>query len=226
MKVLIFDTETSGLPLNIKIAPNFDNVFDWPSIVQLSFVVYDTTNHTVCQIADDIISLPAHTPLSVESVAIHGITRERIANEGQELSKVLDVFFAAVAGVDVVVAHNVQFDKSMLEVELLRIIDDTGSERAVKQMEILQKNVSWYCTMKKSVTVCNILVTNNRGGQYAKFPTLLELHLHLFHIAPKNLHNSLNDVVVCLRCYLKMVQNDDIMETEHGELNDILSSLL
>jgi hypothetical protein len=40
-------------------------------------------------------------------------------------------------------------------------------------------------------------------GSYMKFPTLCELYMHLFHKTPENLHNSMMDVLVCLRCYLK-----------------------
>jgi DNA polymerase III epsilon subunit-like protein len=37
-----------------------------------------------------------------------------------------------------------------------------------------------------------------------KFPKLNELHQKLFESVPENLHNSLIDVIVCLRCFLKI----------------------
>ena len=45
-----------------------------------------------------------------------------------------------------------------------------------------------------------------------KWPTLLELYKHLFHEEPKNLHNSLMDCMVCLRCFLKIYNNYDFAE--------------
>jgi hypothetical protein len=39
---------------------------------------------------------------------------------------------------------------------------------------------------------------------YKKFPKLSELHQHLFGYVPENLHNALIDVLVCLRCFLKL----------------------
>jgi len=45
-----------------------------------------------------------------------------------------------------------------------------------------------------------------------KFPRLNELHQTLFGSIPENLHNSLVDVVVCLRCFLKIRCCFDIPE--------------
>jgi hypothetical protein len=39
---------------------------------------------------------------------------------------------------------------------------------------------------------------------YNKWPRLSELHKHLFHEEATGLHNSMMDVLVCLKCYLKM----------------------
>jgi glycosyltransferase involved in cell wall biosynthesis len=39
---------------------------------------------------------------------------------------------------------------------------------------------------------------------YKKFPKLVELYQKIFGVTPKNLHNSLNDVIVCLRCFIKL----------------------
>ena len=34
----------------------------------------------------------------------------------------------------------------------------------------------------------------------------------MFGVTPKNLHNSLNDVIVCLRCFIKLKYEIDIVE--------------
>ena len=48
------------------------------------------------------------------------------------------------------------------------------------------------------------------GRSFAKFPKLVELHQKLFDVVPKKMHNSLNDVVVCLRCYYQLEFGADI----------------
>jgi hypothetical protein len=69
-----------------------------------------------------------------------------------------------------------------------------------------------YCTMKNSVKLCNI----PKKKQYTKkielkWPRLIELHKTLFNSEPNNLHNALIDILVCFRCFYKMVYDVDPM---------------
>jgi hypothetical protein len=71
-------------------------------------------------------------------------------------------------------------------------------------------NVERYCTMKKGISLCNILMESNKEGGIPKkkYPKLSELYVKLFdEPAPTNLHNSLVDVETTLKCYLKMRHN-------------------
>ena len=45
MRVLVFDTETTGLPKSKFISPDTLNL--WPHIVQFSFVIYDTEENDI-----------------------------------------------------------------------------------------------------------------------------------------------------------------------------------
>jgi hypothetical protein len=61
------------------------------------------------------------------------------------------------------------------------------------------------------------------GKPYKKWPTLLELYVHFFTTTPSNLHNSMMDVLVCLRCYLKMRKNIELQEADFQHMvNDCL----
>ena len=56
MKVLVFDTETTGLT-KVKNPSIFD--FDkWPYILQLSYILYDTEEKMIDLIYDEIIKIP------------------------------------------------------------------------------------------------------------------------------------------------------------------------
>ena len=57
---------------------------------------------------------------------------------------------------------------------------------------------------------------NYRNQVVSKFPKLIELYKKLFNEVPNNLHNSLNDVLVCFRCYFKMRYNLDILMEDEG----------
>jgi len=62
-----------------------------------------------------------------------------------------------------------------------------------------------------SVTNEQVLVSNTRK----KFPRLNELYGKLFDVAPPNdLHNSIIDVLVCLRCFLKVRGAKEMTEDE------------
>ena len=57
MKVLIFDTETTGLPLERN--PSIYDSSMWPYIVQLSYILYDTSAKKALVAHDWIIKVPS-----------------------------------------------------------------------------------------------------------------------------------------------------------------------
>ena len=79
--------------------------------------------------------------------------------------------------------------------------------------------------MQESIDVCNIKAYYKDGREYIKFPKLQELHDKLFQSVPNNLHNSMNDVIVCLRCFYKMIYDKDILLCNE-ELNNLYNKLL
>ena len=66
---------------------------------------------------------------------------------------------------------------------------------------------------------------NKYGKEYLKFPKLNELHMKLFNSSPRNLHNSLNDVLICFRCYYMIEHKVDIVEINE-EIKGILIDLI
>ena len=69
--------------------------------------------------------------------------------------------------------------------------------------------------MQESIDICNLMVEykTKPGKFYKKFPKLEELYKHLFQHTPENLHNSMIDTLICLRCFLKLKKNIDINES-------------
>ena len=80
MKILVFDTETTGLPLGGKKIPVY-KVDLFPYIVQISWATYDTCS-TELNINDHIIKLPDDEDIPEDSIKIHGITNEKMRNVG------------------------------------------------------------------------------------------------------------------------------------------------
>ena len=216
MKVLVFDTETTGLPQNMKNIPKPDNLTEWPHIVQISYIIYDTDNAQVVTITDHIVQVPEGVNISEQNAAIHGITNE-ISQQGIPIKMAIDEFMNDVDSVDMIVAHNTEFDRKMLLTELYRIKSScTSISEQTKYDNNLNKiktSTKFACTMQESINLCNIKAyTKIDKKEYLKWPTLSELCQHLFNYEPKNLHNSLNDVAICLRCFYQMRFKRDICD--------------
>jgi DNA polymerase-3 subunit epsilon len=120
------------------------------------------------------------------------------------------------------VGHNISFDINMVKVELLRLIyekDLQKSEKLVKSYKdnlyLLTNYKNIYCTLKESIELCNIKTLDKYGKEYLKYPKLIELHNKLFNTNPNNLHNALNDILVTLRCFMKLKYNTDLNDICH-----------
>ena len=234
-RVMVFDVETTGLlakPNPAKATPpRFD---ECPYVIQLSYVVYNLRQNRVEDVLDAYIDIPEEVPIVERITEITGITREIIREKGQPIGPVLRRFYAAFIKCDCVIAHNLEFDRAMLEVEMSRHAQSITENPAGMEMlsmwtlEFLEQyRVDLYCTMQASIDLCSIMamtqprmiasVSYDPSGvpvvvqkpasaprQYKKFPKLSELHQKLFGSVPENLHNSLVDVFVCLRCFLKI----------------------
>jgi DNA polymerase III epsilon subunit-like protein len=214
MKIITFDTETTGLP-KIKMITE-KTLHLWPHIVQFSYVIYDNETNNVLKTVDHIIKVPENVVISEENSNIHGITDTMSKTSGQDIESVLTEFMEDYTNTDIIVAHNMEFDFNIIKVELMRQLyknNQTVSqkEQVTQKLNTLKTSKKLCCTMQESVEICNIKALTKDGREYTKFPSLSELHKHLFSVVPKKLHNSLNDVLICLRCFYKMHFDADIV---------------
>ena len=203
MKILVFDTETTGLPSDRN--ASIRDVTKWPHIIQLSYILYDVDMQKTLCCVDDIIKLDDNVEISEKSIELHKITRSISNRKGILISEAINNFNMVLETADVVVAHNLSFDKKMIMVECVRLNTKqyftNSSGKGVKE----------YCSMKNSVELCKIERVNSKGEKYYKYPTLSELHNYLFGHYPENVHDSMADVLICLRCYYKMFKEIDIL---------------
>jgi len=216
MRVLVFDTETTGLPQTKILNP--DTLNQWPTIVQFSFVIYDLSLNDIVESKDYVIKVPESILISEESSKIHGITNEISSKRGILVDEVLNEFFYYLRDVDWIVGHNINFDINMIKVELLRIIYNNKLTR--HQLKTYKYDLHYItnyknicCTLQDSIKFCNIQGIDKYGRSYLKYPKLIELHQKLFDSSPNNLHNSFNDILVTLRCFMKLKHNSDLLHS-------------
>ena len=215
MKVLVFDTETTGL--QVKGASIYDKS-KWPYIIQLSYIYYDLSNNSAL-IKNEYIKLDRSITISQESYNIHNISREILDAQGINIVDALKDFNECLKVCDVVVGHNISFDKRLIFVECFRHnVKQYFTE--FKDNVMIQKQE--FCTMKNTANFCKLERLSATNKYHYKYPKLSELYALLFpnESLPTNLHNSLTDAVMTLRCYIKYVYNFDIKE-----VNDTLKQL-
>ena len=195
MKVLVFDTETTGLPKGKN--PSIYKTELWPHIIQLSYIVYCSDENNLLTVEDDYIKISDDVIIEEGSQTIHKISREKLNKKGISIEESLQKFNSWSEKCDLLVGHNVSFDKRMVMVEGIR-------------NKIRMNIQDTYCTMKQSTEICKIEREFPDGTKYFKYPSLSELYEHLFNHIPKNTHNALIDILICMRCFCKIELKKDI----------------
>ena len=212
--ILVFDVETTGL------LPKAGSQEPKPHIIQFSFILYDVERRAVTESHNYYISVGPNVVISPKITELTGITREMCDTQGIPIVEALIQFERLYKKANHVVAHNYRFDSEMVRIEIernqqeLRIGDFTLFDK-VHDAKCGRVEV---CTMMGSIHVCNIMVEQPGRKPYAKWPTLLELHRHLFATTPANLHNAIVDVLVCLRCFLNLYFDIVIDEPEFSAM--------
>lgn len=222
-RFMVFDVETTG-KLN-KNAP----LDQQPHIIQLSFIVYDLQDRRIIQKFDSYVNIPNHIVISEFITGLTGATREK-CDAGMDILSVLDEFYHAYFWCDEIVAHNIDFDVQMILYEIERNREEIMKNLphcSTIFNTIYEKvnRIERYCTMKRGMNfyevdlpsttnidvassmhplLMDVLQHEPMQKKYKKWPKLSELYFVLFHENPDGLHNSMMDVLVCLRCYLKM----------------------
>lgn len=215
--VLIYDVETTGL-LNCKHLPNLDiyGTDAYPYITQLSWVKYDVLANRVIDAFDSYVKLPDHVVVPEKVSEITGITAEFCQKHGRDIVPVLFHFYQAVISSNLLVGHNTEFDKNMVQIEVHRNLTklrvyDPAIANMFRIDWLIGRGIRHHCTMLTNIERCNIRPPGwNRKD--AKWPSLSELHNHLFQNVPENMHNSLFDVMACMRCFLATSSNYQISD--------------
>lgn len=178
MKVLLFDTETTGLPISRASAKEGPN--NWPHIVSISWILLDADTNTILKKVYRIVK-PLNWTIPEDSVRIHGITTEHALQNGVSLKSVMDEFRSERC--DIMVAHNMDFDYNVL----INAIQWDLYER------FIPFNQKQFCSMKLSRNLCKL------PSDYGyKSPKLSELYRFVFKKDPtsSSLHNSLYDTEI------------------------------
>jgi DNA polymerase-3 subunit epsilon len=208
MHVLIYDTETSGLPLFSQ--PSEDP--GQPHLCEIAALLFDSTTR---ELQCTFHHLVRQDGWEVEPKAFeaHGITPERSFAEGIDEATAVRGFYALQARADVRVAHNEMFDQRILRIGLKRYLEahDEAARDALCDMFKLRPA---YCTMKAAQPLVNLPATEamrkSGRGSWKKPPSLAETYQHFFGAMFEGAHGALADAKACARIYFHLTQGVDI----------------
>ncbi len=180
MSTLFFDTETTNLP-NYKSPPGPHQ----PHVVQMAAVLVDGEQET------SLVTLiqPDGWSIHPDAQAVHGITQVRAKAEGMPIADAVARFDEMLAQAHLVVAHNVKFDRLLMESEYMRLGRPARWPRT-------------FCTM---LTCTDIVRLPARWGGF-KWPTLEETYRHFFNRPLAGAHDALADVRACQAIFQQLAQ--------------------
>lgn len=204
MRIILFDTETNGLPKSWHASPyRTDN---WPRILTLAWQMWEYNGGTDDPVqigrGDYLITPAADIIWDEGAEKIHGITQDKATRDGRPAAEVLSEFVNIVRRADLIVAHNMAFDKTVLICEMIRL-DPRLAMDWWPRFE--------YCTCEGTKTLCALPPPSGkpvRPSDPFKKPKLVELYRHLFPDRPADFpfHSAAGDTECLTQCFLELTR--------------------
>ncbi len=183
-KILCIDTETNGLPLSW--SNDVHDTNNWPRVIQLGWELFyedGTTIRKSCELVQpDGWVIPEE-----EFWTNHGYDTAINEMLGYPMIELLSSFLDAYHEADLLLAHNMQFDKPVIICEMFRY--------GLK----VKRTIPTYCTKLKSEFICKL--PSQYPGKY-KWPKLEEAYEFMFGKQNEGGHDAGWDVQACKEIYL------------------------
>lgn len=207
MLALIFDTETTGKAAFNK--PSVDPV--QPNLVQLGALLVDLESGKEYA-AVDLIVYPSNWDVPQEAALIHGVSTGLAKRTGVNLDTAVNVFLDLVDVADVVVAHNIAFDRIIMERASAMVALARGEE-VVDPFE----GKALFCTMRAATPIVKKKGRRPLHAEDYKWPKLAECVEFFFNEELENAHSAIVDCRAAARILVKMSQDGLItIPTEPG----------
>jgi len=200
IKIFVFDTETTGF-----INKKENNLDKQPHIIQFAgiFGEIDENWEFKEQKKVDILVNPK-IPIPFGSSEIHHIYDIDVKN-APYIEDVIDEFLSYINDADVIIGHNIEYDESMILLELQRL----NSTFRYKPKQVI-------CTMKETINFCKLPKKISTSPGY-KRPKLWELYKKLFEKYFIWAHDAMVDVEATLECFIESYKRDIIKIQQKNE---------
>ena len=227
MKIIIFDTETTGLPVQ----PNrysfypYDDLLKYRSarVVQIAMIVYEKLNEKIIRKNKKIENLNNTESKDVDELdklcnnngfkkvdeynfiikpdgfvilnqKFHNISQKFAEENGISFKNAIDSFAHHFIDANLLIAHNINFDVSVMASEMFRY------NMADELSNFLKLNK--YCTSLNTKHMTRLKYSNTVFKQ----PKLIELYEYLFGSIPEGMHDALQDTRILSMCVFKLIE--------------------
>lgn len=197
MKIMVFDTETSGLPLWGE--PSEDK--RQPHIVQYTAVLTDADTQQELDF-ENLLVKPDGWAIDPDAMKAHGIAMETLLAEGMPEHYVVDCFTAMAKQADLVVGYNVAFDLRMMRIAMLRF---GYTKQGVD--DFARTHVKKHCCQVQATPLARIPPTDKMmaaGRKTWKTPNLGEAVKAILGEEMDDAHDARADVLWTQRLYFAM----------------------
>jgi DNA polymerase-3 subunit epsilon len=179
MSIIVWDSETTGL-----LAVSAADIIHQPYLIEL---VAMKLNDDLVMV--DKLHVRCKPPIKIpdEAIRVHGITDEMIKDEGPFSSVYLEIanFFL---GCNMLVGHNLLYDKMVLYYELVRIGKQLNFPWSIRGVDTAEVSAQYYGHRKN----------------------LLDLYVHLFGVGFADAHSANADCARTMDCFIEMNRREMI----------------
>ena len=194
---MVLDTETTGLTPR---APIHDTrAWDRCRVVQVAWSVHDASGAPLTKRC--LTVQPDGFEIPEQAARIHGITTANASVNGSPIQQVLLALHDDLERFDVgtLVAHNMEFDDTVLQAEMWRY----RCSDLLNRFQVCERR-------------CTMLMGTHPGK---KWPRLAELYQELFGEAPGKCHQADLDVEYCSRIFWHFMAKNALKSGDDSKLN-------
>lgn len=222
LRLLLLDTETNGLPRN-RYAP-ISLAGNWPAILQLSWAIYelapDGRSLHAGEKRDIGLALDPSVAWDAGAAAIHGIS-EAEARRGTAPLRAFTELAGALRRVNVVVAHNLSFDKPVIRAAAWAV--------GLKDLWPGPAEIQEFCTMEATRGILRIPLPSAPTSGRFKAPRLNELYTwlygHVYDMSGAVLHTAASDTHCLEQCLKGLLRRGNVrLDAATGRLTTILAA--
>ena len=195
---LFLDTETTGFP-NLNLSPRDPKQ---GRVCQIAFILADENNRNIAEFSS--LVAPDGWKIQIGAQNVHGLSDDLCEKYGVKSRTAFQLFQRLADKVDIVVAHNLDFDMKMLEVE---------AAAHSLEMPVFKER---HCTMKAATPLCKL--PKARGSGY-KWPKLSEaLPMLCGRELGDDAHDAMVDTRGCKDLFFELRNRGLFQDTQPLEL--------